>query len=132
MSNSVLKDKSGNILDPKIPRYECHLELDGPPVKTGRKVDGKDEYVKRISLNQFPNATSKIFSTGITNATWVRHLVYMNSSNNWHLLPYHSLIDVSAGVSATVKNDASTVTINAGSDRSSLYGIAEIYFTYNS
>lgn len=132
MSNSVLKDKKGNILNPKIPRYECQLKNDASPVRTGRIVNGKDEYVKRITLNQFPNATSKIFPTGITNATWVRHFIYMNSSNNWHLLPYHSLADINAGVIATVTNDATSITIQAGTDRSNLNGVAYIYFTYNS
>ena len=134
MSKEVLKSKNDGILNPNIPRYEIlkyNLANDNP-VKTGRKVGGKDEYVKRITLTSFPNATSKKFQTGITNGKWVRHLVYMNSNNNWHLLPYHSNSSVNAGVIATVSDDASEVTITAGTDRSNLNGMAEIYFTYNS
>lgn len=111
--------------------YSSNLVNDNTPVKTGRKVNGKDEYVKRITLIGFPNATSKTFSTGITNATWVRHFVYMNSGDNWHLLPYLSLGALNAGVNVNVRNDASALTIQAGTDRSNLNGMAEIYFTYN-
>lgn len=111
--------------------YSSNLIDDNTAVKTGRKVNGKDEYVKRITLSGFPNATSKTFSTGITNAKWVRHLVYMNSDDNWHLLPYHSLSSVNAGVNVTVADDASSITVQAGTDRSNLNGVAEIYFTYN-
>ena len=111
-----------------------NIVTDGSPVKTGRKVGGKDEYVKRITLTSFPNATTKTFQTGITNAKWVRHYIYMYipASNVWYLLPYHSLSALNAGVNATVSDDASEINIQAGTDRSSLNGVAEIYFTYNS
>ncbi len=45
---------------------EYNLVTDGPPVKTGRKVDGKDEYVKRLNLGFLPNATQKAYNIGIT------------------------------------------------------------------
>ena len=62
MSNSVLKNKDGQILDFKIPGYEImkyNLEADSNPVRTGRKVNGKDEYVKRLIIPSFPNAQKK-------------------------------------------------------------------------
>lgn len=135
--NNVLKDKLGKILDPLIPRYETlryDLITDGQPIKTGRKVNGKDEFVKRITLSSFPNATSKTFQTGITNGKWVRHYIYMyvSDSSAWHLLPYHSLSALNAGVNAVVSDDVSTITIQSGTDRRNLSGIAYIYFTYNS
>lgn len=136
MSNSVLKNKDGQILDFKIPGYEImkyNLEADSNPVRTGRKVNGKDEYVKRLIIPSFPNAQKKEYSTGITNATLVRHFVYMNNGADYYiLLPYHSLAALNAGIITSAKSDASIVTIEAGTDRSKLSGFAEIYFTYNS
>ena len=53
MSNEVLKDKNGNILNPKIPRYEINIKEEIS--KTGRKVLGKDEYELRMSIGKMPN-----------------------------------------------------------------------------
>lgn len=51
MSNPCLIDKNGTIANPKIPRYEklkYNLLTNGPSIKTGRMIDGKEEYVKRF------------------------------------------------------------------------------------
>lgn len=133
--NNVLKDKNDNILNSKIPRYEMlkyDLTDDANPVKTGRKVNGKDEYVKRITISSFPNATSVSYSTGITNANLVRSFIYMKTSSSLYLLPYVSPDTTNPSVIGSVRNDASELTIRAGTDRSNLSGFAEIYFTYNS
>lgn len=64
--NDVLKDKDNKILNPKVPRYEI-LKLDikdGVPKKTGRKVNGKDEYLikKQITTPSVNDNFSTIFS----------------------------------------------------------------------
>lgn len=41
-------------------RSEIDVITDGTPVKTGRKVDEKDEWVKRVSLGTLPAANSSI------------------------------------------------------------------------
>ena len=43
-----------------------NIITNGEPVKTGRKVDGKDEYVKRrINFGNLPNASIKEVTTGL-------------------------------------------------------------------
>lgn len=49
--NEYLKDINGNIINPIISRYSYDLITDGPAVKTGRKVDNKWEWVKRVSID---------------------------------------------------------------------------------
>lgn len=65
---NVLKDKNGNIVNCAIPRYEklkYNLITDGPVIKTGRKIDDKDEYVKRINVGNLPNASQKSVQIGL-------------------------------------------------------------------
>ena len=64
--NDVLKNKDETILNPIIPRYEI-LKLnieDGIAKKTGRKVNGKDEYLikKQITTPAVSDNFSTIFS----------------------------------------------------------------------
>lgn len=49
--NENIQDINGNILDLIIPRYSYNLITDGPAVKTGRKIDNKEEWVKRVSIS---------------------------------------------------------------------------------
>lgn len=42
-----------------------NIITNGEAVKTGRKVDGKDEYVKRINFGNLPNASIKEVTTGL-------------------------------------------------------------------
>lgn len=57
--DSYMSDRSQNAvenqaikayIDEKIKELKYNLITDGPAVKTGRKVDGKDEYVKRYHI----------------------------------------------------------------------------------
>ncbi len=66
--NEILKDNNGAILDPKIPRYEkikYNLVTDGKAVKTGRKIDGRNEWVKRVNIGTLPNSKDKIINAGL-------------------------------------------------------------------
>lgn len=65
---NVLKDYLGNIINCIIPRYEklkYNLITDGPAIKTGRKIDGKQEFVKRINFKKLPNASQKNIDLGL-------------------------------------------------------------------
>lgn len=68
MAKNILKDDLGNIVNCAIPRYEklkYDLITDGSAIKTGRKIDGKDEWIKRINIGALPNASQKYVSVGL-------------------------------------------------------------------
>ncbi len=70
----------------EIDEIKYNLITDGAPVKTGRKVDGKDEYIKKISLGSLPNATQKEYSIGLTtNQTITNFYIYGKSLTNEYI-----------------------------------------------
>lgn len=88
--NEGMKDYSENIFDPKIPRYEetkYNLITDGPAVKTGRKVDDKNEYAKRYHIQTIQGiayAESGLDISKIT-ITKIEGTVVSNSGNIFNL-----------------------------------------------
>lgn len=103
------------------------------PIKTGRKIDGKDEYVARVNLGSLPNEGSKdvtlpFDSSGIT-LIRIDATAYNSATNVWMTLPFPT--DTGAG-QATILLVNNILRIITGSDRSSFTGKADIYFTYNS
>lgn len=125
---NVLKDKLGNILNPIIPRYDLlrYNLKDNTGVKTGRKVNGKDEYVMRFTISSLPNNTTTQFQTGIKNATYVMHHPKFFDGIVWIDLPY-----AGTRIVFRVKNDCSYVEVSTDSDRHTLNAIVDIYYTLN-
>lgn len=64
VENKVIKEYV-DALDDRLSTFEYNLVTNGEAVKTGRKIDNKDEYVKRISTS-IGTGTSKSVSTGLT------------------------------------------------------------------
>ena len=132
--NEVLKDKLGNILNPKIQRYECNLYTNEEPVKTGRKIDGKDEYVEKISILQLPNASSLEVNTGLNideiNVTYIKCLAYRSSDRTYIPIPFISMANSHIGLNTKVTNDILYLLIETTIDRSNFSAQAEISFTY--
>lgn len=135
--NNVLKDKLGKILNPKIPRYEIlkyNLITDGSPVKTGRKVDGKDEYIKRIGIAQFPNNTSLEVNTDLNvneiNVTDIKCLGYKNSDRTNITVPFISMAGTHIGLNTKVINNILYLLIETTIDRTGYTGWAEVSFIY--
>ena len=132
--NDVLKDKLGNILNPKIPRYECNLYTDEVSVKTGRKIDGKDEYVKKISILQLPNSSALEVNTGLNiddiNITDIKCLAYRSSDKTYIPIPFISMANTHIGLNTKVINNILYLLIETTTDRSNYSGQAEISFTY--
>lgn len=79
LSDLTTNDKTSivNAINEIKTDISINIITDSEPVKTGRKVDGKDEYVKRITIKPFPNATTELYPTGITNATLVRFFLFI-------------------------------------------------------
>ena len=133
MSNSVLKDKDDKILNPNIPRYEL-LRLDnqdGIPKKTGRKINGKDEYliVKQITTPAVNDNFSTIFS--FTDNIAVHEMSNMIfPSNNYNGDQYPNVTTVEF----LFRNGIGIISrvVSANSWWANRLGIIMIYFTYNS
>lgn len=64
VENKVIKEYVDAIGD-RVSTFEYNLVTNGGAVKTGRKIDNKYEYVKRISTS-ISTGTSKSVSTGLT------------------------------------------------------------------
>lgn len=108
--------------------HKVSLETDGSAVKTGRIIDGYEEYVKRITLDSFPSTNqTKSWNTGITMANAViTNLVVMVKSGigNWFSLPNNDIANSRVGLNNDGKIYIEMFTGNLnGRD-----GYAEIYY----
>ena len=132
--NNVLKDKDNNILNPKIPRYEYNLYTNDSPIKTGRKIDGKSEYIKRITIPQLPNASALEVNTGLNiddiNITDIKCLAYRSSDKTYIPIPFISMANSHIGLNTKVINDILYLLIETTIDRSNFSGWAEVSFIY--
>lgn len=142
-----LQDDPGNIIDLGVAFNDANMELfrkdlqidittDAFVVKTGRIIDGKDEYVKRMSLGALPNAVSRT----IPNIFGGVNLVRLTKSISGRAIDNVTGIEFSlpfshptAGANIAVYYNHLTdiLTVYPGTDRSSLIGEIELYFTYN-
>ena len=131
--NNVLKDKLGKILNPKIPRYEIlkYNLIDGAnPIRTGRKVNGKDEYVKLVSMS-LPNNNAVVVSAGLdfNNVTITRQISgYRKDASN----QYANFPDNSASGFIRIYINSSGLNIQTNYDASTWTAYFYVYFTYNS
>lgn len=70
----------------ELNELKFNLVTGGNPLKTGRKIDGKDEYIKRLNLGSLPNATQKVYNIGITtNQTITSFYIYGKSKLNEYI-----------------------------------------------
>lgn len=133
MSNSVLKDKDSNILNPKIPRYEM-LKInneDGIAKRTGRKIFGKDEYliVKKITTPAVNENFSTVFN--FTNDITIHEMSNMIfPSNDFGGDQYPNVTTVEF----LFRNGTGVLSrvISQNSWWANRLGIIKFYFTYNS
>ena len=135
--NNVLKDKDDNILNSKIPRYEIlkyNLTDDANPIKTGRKVNGKDEYAIRCNVGTLPNNTSNNYVLPINMSKINPSKVeFYGVSSAGELIPiprYTGSTYVNYYVTSDDLTDVSTLVIISNSDLSRFTGYFNMYFTY--
>ncbi len=120
-------DKSSvvNAINSKITSYNI---VAGTPVKTGKQIEGYDEYVVRVNLGSLPNNASKDYSLGFS----INQLINVEGSSvrasdgNIFPLPFVST-EPSANITVLMFN-TSTLRITTGSDRSNLTGYLNIYY----
>ena len=116
----------------KIVMKQIPLTTDGNAVKTGRIIDGYDEYVKRITLDDLPDTnTSKTWQTGIDMTNIVItdvKIMAKAGTGNWFPLPNNNVVN------------CETALLNDGNIRITMFvgnlynrdGSAEIYYYHTS
>lgn len=106
----------------------CSLTTDGSAVKTGRIIDNKDEYVKRITLNGFPNnGVTKTWATGLNVPNIIVtdiKVSVLSGSGNWFMLPNNDSVNSKASLN---KDGNINVTCYQG-NLNGCSGYAEIYY----
>lgn len=106
----------------------------GEETVTGKTIDGKVEYRKRINCGTLPNATSLVVETGLSNVHWTRKpegfAQNKTSQANAMPLPYIDPRDTSASISLSIISEY-RIAIVATQDRSSFYGIVDVFYVKN-
>lgn len=119
-----------------------NIITNGEPVKTGRKVDGKDEYVKMIETTlgnyvaSYSNRTWTI-PTGLSNITLTRELncfVQTGAGNVLNCNMPRFQDNLMSNTSQCCYYDGSSnniIFMTAGADRTGVKFTGYLYFTYN-
>ena len=102
----------------------------GTEVKTGRVIDGKEEYVKRLDIGNLPNATSKNVNHGLSNVK-IERLEGVATNNGLQALPLPFASEQGVSSSIRLQSWGSYVSVYTGTDRSAFTGVVDIYYTKN-
>lgn len=102
----------------------------GTEVKTGRVIDGKEEYVKRLDIGNLPNATAKNVNHGLSNVK-IERLEGVATNNGLQALPLPFASEQGASSSIRLQSWGSYVSVYTGTDRSAFTGVVDIYYTKN-
>ena len=102
--------------------------------KTGKIIDGKEEYGKLINLGNLPNASTKNVPHGINNFTTACNITKIEGfaqgdNTSCFPLPYSSPSDLTSCIGIIITN--SNISVVTGNDRSSLTGHVTLYYTKN-
>lgn len=106
----------------------------GTEYETGRVIDGKKEYAKRINIGAMPNATTKNIATGLSNITLTRPIEgVMTTSNQVLNLPLVNYgISSNTAVNVYLANTSGdALGIRTNYDWSAATGVVTIYYTKN-
>lgn len=114
-----------------------NLKTGGIAIKTGRKVNGKDEYVKRINFGNLPSSGIKAVSTGLDLGKIIMNRVDFiprSETGDGNLIPFVSTVSLGYQISAYFRivsnNVPNAFVIDVGTnDRSAFSTEVEIYFT---
>lgn len=134
--NNVLKDKDDNILNPKISRYEIlkNQLLDGSsPIKTGRKINGEDEYVFRRNIGILPNNSSLEYDLPIEMGSILptRGLDVYGVSTSGEMIPIPRHTGSSyVSYYITTNGSRSFLALTTNADLSRFVGYLNMYFIY--
>lgn len=115
---TIIQQRVNQVVDATLlGRY--NLVTDGPEVKTGRTIDGKDEYTKRYSFTNINAAGTYAKSLGLTlnsiNITDIHGEAFSNSSN-WFSIPMGDVNNVTTWTMrfelTNSSNSVTLITIN--------------------
>ena len=123
---SGIEENANNIDELNTP---INIITNGEPVKTGRKIDGKDEYVKRISV-KLGNNNVVSADTGITNATIIKYDGVHTNGNDYNSVPYPDNTENFKYELIVWFQGTNKIYIKTQSDRSTYTAYINIYFTY--
>jgi hypothetical protein len=126
VENKVIKEYVDNLSESKTDKY--NLITGGNAIKTGRKIDDKDEYVKRILCDNLGgNGEAKSYSTGINVANSIItdiKVMGVSGSNNWFPFPNNDA--ASSKISLTSGGNLSITFYNSYWQGTTAY--ANIYY----
>lgn len=134
MSNSILKDKEGNILNPKIPRYELLKQniKNNDIKKTGQMVNGKEEYVMFIPLGILPNNSANLIDIGLTGKEITLSRMINGYAVHTDGIQQRNIPDISSNGLIRFYLIDSGFYVHTNYNATSWKGYVFIYFTYNS
>lgn len=103
----------------------------GTEYETGRLIDGKKEYGKRINCGNLPNAQAKYVQTGLENITLTRAIdgVMLNSGSQ-RGLPAPSVTSANT-IMVYLNGTGTTLTINTQFNWSSYTAYVELFYVKN-
>lgn len=133
--NRVPYDYEIEKLKERIEKLEHPINvMEGQEVETGKTVNGKIEYQKRINVGDLPNNSSLVVSTGLSNVHWTSKpegfAQNKTSQANAMPLPYIDPRDATASISLSLISEY-RIAIVTTQDRSSFYGIVDVFYTKN-
>lgn len=112
-----------------------NITVNGPAVRTGRIIEGKPEYVKRINFGALPNATVKRVATGLTlaNITVIDVRAMPRQANgDVNVLPFVHVSNLTSGISIYLRANDNTIVVDSGAyDRSAFSMKVDIYYINN-
>lgn len=111
-------------------QLEYKLVTDGNPVKTGRVIDGKDEYIKRLNLGSLPNATTKAYNIGITTSQKITKFELYGESATNEYIPFPRTTGQNAYVNYYINANGTDLqlVLNPTMDISRFTGYLEICY----
>lgn len=132
--DNVLKDDLGNILNPKIPRYEKDKNIKfKEPFKTGRKINYnnklRDEYSLFFDVGTLPNTNTKKIPLGEFNFKnkVITKVVGSAFSEVGEVIFFPRYVNSSSFINMFV-SASNTLEITTGNDSSKFNGIVEISY----
>jgi hypothetical protein len=103
----------------------------GIEYETGRIIDGKKEYAKRINCGNLPNAEAKYVQTGLQNITLTRAIDgVMLSSNSQRGLPAPNITSGNT-IMVYLNGTGTALTFNTQFNWSSYTAYVELFYTKN-
>lgn len=112
-------------INPDLIESEYNITTGSSPVKTGRRVEGKEEYVIKVNCGNMPNNATKNITLPISlaNVTVTKKIELFGQS------PQNEFPIMQTGITWFISG-GNVLSITTTSDRSRFTCFTEIYFTY--